>query len=215
MAISPPGHHVQTDFRDSASSFFACILTTSEISCRLIAARMSPLGIFGTACSEFPEAGRSMRRRWVSISCTLRGLERRRAERSAEVRKGQVHEPLFCLAAGRLQHFREQQGKTQRELAEATGLTEDYISKIERGINLVTKIETIAKLALALHLLPEELISQDTAELPEVQWLRQEVLDITPRIVLATLASDQVLLSWQDIHQMLRAKASIQLSTAL
>src|SRR5439155_22105127 len=99
-------------------------------------------------------------------SCTLSGLERRRAERSAEVRKRQAHEPLICLAAGRLQYFREQQGKTQRELAEATGLTEDYISQIERGRNLVTKIETIAKLALALHLLPEELIFQDPAELP-------------------------------------------------
>lgn len=131
------------------------------------------------------------------------------------MRKRQAHEPLICLDADQLQHFREQQGKTQRELAEATGLTEDYISQIERGRNLVTKIETIAKLALALHLLPEELIFQDPAELPEVQWLRQEVLDITPGIVLATLASDQVLLSWQDVYQVLRAKASIRLSTAL
>jgi transcriptional regulator with XRE-family HTH domain len=131
------------------------------------------------------------------------------------VRKGQAHEHLISLDAGQLQHFREQQGKTQRELAEAAGLTEDYISQIERGRNLVTKIETIARLALALHLLPEELIYHDPTEPAEMQWLRQEVLDMTPGIVLATLASNRVLLSWQDMQQMLQEKASIRLSTAL
>jgi transcriptional regulator with XRE-family HTH domain len=56
----------------------------------------------------------------------------------------------------KLRFFRRQKDLTQEQLAEAIGVSVEFISNIERGIN-APSFETLEKLCEALQLLPKEL----------------------------------------------------------
>lgn len=75
----------------------------------------------------------------------------------------------FRLDPDRLQEIRLRKSWTQKELAQASGFSEDYISQLERAAtthNRGTKLETIAKLASSLHVPIEALLrTTDSVEL--------------------------------------------------
>ncbi|HEV7427376.1 MAG TPA: helix-turn-helix transcriptional regulator [Thermoanaerobaculia bacterium] len=58
----------------------------------------------------------------------------------------------------RLRELRQKYGVTQQQLSVATGLTEGYISNMERGIK-VPSLTTVLRLAVALGCKVTELVS--------------------------------------------------------
>ena len=58
----------------------------------------------------------------------------------------------------RLRELRQKYGVTQQQLSAATGLTEGYISNMERG-QKVPSLTTILRLAVALDCKPTALVS--------------------------------------------------------
>ena len=70
---------------------------------------------------------------------------------------------LKTLFGRRVRLHRKLQDLTQEELAEATQLSIEYISKIERGL-VSPSFEVIAGLATALHVNPSELFSSTESE---------------------------------------------------
>jgi transcriptional regulator with XRE-family HTH domain len=58
----------------------------------------------------------------------------------------------------RLRELRQKYGVTQEQLSAATGLTEGYISNMERGLK-VPSLTTILRLAVALDCRVTELVS--------------------------------------------------------
>jgi transcriptional regulator with XRE-family HTH domain len=68
----------------------------------------------------------------------------------------------------RLRELRQKYGVTQQQLSVATGLTEGYISNMERGLK-VPSLTTILRLAVALGCRVTELVSSfDKADLPSI-----------------------------------------------
>jgi len=68
----------------------------------------------------------------------------------------------------RLRELREKYGVTQKQLSIATGLTEGYISNMERGLK-VPSLTTILRLAVALGCKVTELVSIfDKTDLPSI-----------------------------------------------
>ncbi|WP_122341824.1 helix-turn-helix domain-containing protein [Pseudomonas caricapapayae] len=89
-----------------------------------------------------------------------------------------------------LKILRKRMGITLESLAETTGLTKSYLSKVERGLNSPS-IAVALKLAKALHVQAEELFS--TEPVPEVgyslvrrtMWERKQELGAPAHIPLA------------------------------
>jgi transcriptional regulator with XRE-family HTH domain len=68
----------------------------------------------------------------------------------------------------RLRELRQKYGLTQQQLSIATGLTEGYISNMERG-QKVPSLTTILRLAVALGCKVTELVSVfDKTDLPSI-----------------------------------------------
>ena len=68
----------------------------------------------------------------------------------------------------RLRELRQKYGVTQQQLSIATGLTEGYISSMERGLK-VPSLTTILRLAVALGCKVTELVSIfDKTDLPSI-----------------------------------------------
>jgi transcriptional regulator with XRE-family HTH domain len=68
----------------------------------------------------------------------------------------------------RLRELRQKYGVTQQQLSIATGLTEGYISNMERGLK-VPSLTTILRLAVALRCKVTDLVSIfDKADLPSI-----------------------------------------------
>jgi transcriptional regulator with XRE-family HTH domain len=68
----------------------------------------------------------------------------------------------------RLRELRQKYGVTQQQLSVATGLTEGYISNMERGLK-VPSLTTILKLAVALGCKVTDLVSIfDKTDLPSI-----------------------------------------------
>jgi len=68
----------------------------------------------------------------------------------------------------RLRHLRQKYGVTQQQLSIATGLTEGYISNMERGLK-VPSLTTILRLAVALDCKVTQLVSIfDNTDLPAI-----------------------------------------------
>jgi transcriptional regulator with XRE-family HTH domain len=68
----------------------------------------------------------------------------------------------------RLRELRQKYGVTQQQLSIATGLTEGYISNMERGLK-VPSLTTILRLAVALGCKVTELVSVfDKTDLPSI-----------------------------------------------
>lgn len=61
------------------------------------------------------------------------------------------------LIKNRLKAFREEQGMSQEELSEKTGLSRTTISKIENNEEAVVSTKTIAKIAEVFNVAPSEI----------------------------------------------------------
>lgn len=71
----------------------------------------------------------------------------------------------------KLLHLRKRMGMTQAEVAEAAGLSDRTYADIERGtVNM--RIETILRICSALHITPDEILTEDNSSVTA----RQEVL---------------------------------------
>ena len=61
------------------------------------------------------------------------------------------------MIKNRLKVFREEQGMSQEELSEKTGLSRTTISKIENNEEAVVSTKTIAKIAEVFNVAPSEI----------------------------------------------------------
>lgn len=61
------------------------------------------------------------------------------------------------MIKNRLKAFREEQGMSQEELSEKTGLSRTTISKIENNEEAVVSTKTIAKIAEVFNVAPSEI----------------------------------------------------------
>ena len=71
----------------------------------------------------------------------------------------------------RLKLLRKKLGVTLEALAEKSGMTKSYLSKVERGLN-TPSIATALKLAKALNVKVEELFSEDKVSLDSYSLVR-------------------------------------------
>ncbi len=71
----------------------------------------------------------------------------------------------------RIKNLRRRRGRTQEQLAERMGLSVNYLSRIERGLENPT-LETLLRLAEALRMDPVDLFVFDSEEL-DPRRLRQ------------------------------------------
>jgi transcriptional regulator with XRE-family HTH domain len=60
-----------------------------------------------------------------------------------------------------VRHLRHRRRMTQKELGQAIGQGQPFVSDIERGVRAVLTVATLEKLALALGVHLEELITAD------------------------------------------------------
>ena len=63
----------------------------------------------------------------------------------------------------KLRNLRKQNGVTQEQLAEASSISVDFLSLIERGIN-APSFETLEKLACALNVPVKQLFNFESSE---------------------------------------------------
>lgn len=73
----------------------------------------------------------------------------------------------------RLKLLRKKMGVTLEALAERSGMTKSYLSKVERGLN-TPSIAAALKLAKALHVNVEELFSETETNLDSYSLVRQD-----------------------------------------
>ncbi|MGI5914840.1 MAG: helix-turn-helix domain-containing protein [Anaerolineae bacterium] len=71
-----------------------------------------------------------------------------------------IYHDLKHVLGHNVQKLRKSLDMTQKELAERTGLNRSYIAGIERGMRNV-RLSTIAVLAAAMNVDPEELLKKD------------------------------------------------------
>ena len=70
----------------------------------------------------------------------------------------------FCTIGNKLYAVRKRAGMTQAEVAEAAGLSDRTYADIERGtVNM--RIETVLKICEALHITPDEILTEDNPSL--------------------------------------------------
>lgn len=62
--------------------------------------------------------------------------------------------PAFATT---LRQLRQRRRLTQRELAEAAGLSQAYLSQLERGLRPVNPVDVVERLASALKVSPSRL----------------------------------------------------------
>lgn len=74
----------------------------------------------------------------------------------------------FNVIGNKLFSFRKKMGMTQAEVAEAAGLSDRTYADIERGsVNM--RIETLLKICEALHITPDEILTEDSSSLTSQQ----------------------------------------------
>ena len=74
----------------------------------------------------------------------------------------------FNVIGNKLYSFRKKMGMTQAEVAEAAGLSDRTYADIERGsVNM--RIETVLKICEALHITPDEILTEDSSSLAAQQ----------------------------------------------
>lgn len=71
----------------------------------------------------------------------------------------------FRKIGEKLFRYRKKTGMSQLELATAAGLSERTYANIERGL-INTRIETFLQICGALHITPDELLTEDEASVP-------------------------------------------------
>ena len=79
--------------------------------------------------------------------------------RDREFRKAYAAEDLIHRVAERIQHFRNNQGLTQEELAQRLGTKQPRVARIEGGFENLT-LRTLSNLAFELECRAEDLVSR-------------------------------------------------------
>lgn len=85
------------------------------------------------------------------------------------------------MIGNRLLAHRKKMGMTQSEVAEAADLSDRTYADIERGtVNM--RIETILRICSALHITPDEVLTEDTVEVtPRQEELFQRLNACSPK----------------------------------
>ena len=74
----------------------------------------------------------------------------------------------FRVIGNKLHTIRKRSGMTQAEVAEAAGLSDRTYADIERGtVNM--RIETVIKICHALHITPDEILTDDSRSMTSRQ----------------------------------------------
>ena len=74
----------------------------------------------------------------------------------------------MCKIGNKLLSIRRQTGMSQAEVAEAAGLSSRTYADIERGkVNM--RVETMIQICQALHITPDEILTQDNQEIAASQ----------------------------------------------
>jgi Predicted transcriptional regulators len=80
------------------------------------------------------------------------------------------------IVGAKIRLYRMEQNLTQEQLAESIGMAATYLGQIERGEKNV-KLQTIEKIAMALHMSVYDLFSNDKeANLHQKKWLWASIL---------------------------------------
>ena len=74
----------------------------------------------------------------------------------------------FHTIGNKLLSIRKHSGLTQAEVAEAAGLSDRTYAEIERG-NVNMRIETILRICEALHITPDEVLTEESPSLASKQ----------------------------------------------
>ncbi len=102
----------------------------------------------------------------------------------------------------RLREIRLRKQWTQRDLASASGFSEDYISQLERAPttrNKGTRLETILKFAQALEVMPLDLLSYELIESLHASLIRRQLLESAVGLEIVELLRGQVTLTaWHE-----------------
>jgi transcriptional regulator with XRE-family HTH domain len=87
----------------------------------------------------------------------------------------------FRLIGNKLFAVRKRMGMTQAEVAEAAGLSDRTYADIERGtVNM--RIETVLRICNALHITPDEVLTDDSPSLSACQdELWQRLMACSPK----------------------------------
>ena len=85
----------------------------------------------------------------------------------------------FRKIGGKLLAVRKRLGLTQMEVAEAAGMSDRAYADIERGL---VNMETVLRICQALHISPDEILTEDTPLLEQRQTELMERLSVcSPR----------------------------------
>ena len=104
------------------------------------------------------------------------------------------------VIGNRLYALRKRMGMTQTELAEAAGLSDRAYADIERGsVNM--RIETVLKICEALHITPDEILTEDSSSLtskpsvlsPVISEALSQALTLHPKVKTTAF----IFFSWQ------------------
>lgn len=82
----------------------------------------------------------------------------------------------FRRIGGKLLAVRKRLGLTQMEVAEAAGMSDRAYADIERGL-VNMRVETVLRICQALHISPDEILTEDTPLLEQRQTELMERLD--------------------------------------
>lgn len=97
----------------------------------------------------------------------------------------------FSAIGNKLFLFRKKLGMTQSEVAESAGLSDRTYADIERGcVNM--RIETVLKICDALHITPDEILTEESSTIATEQnelWVRLNDLPSKEKATALTLLS--------------------------
>ena len=83
----------------------------------------------------------------------------------------------FRKIGGKLLAVRKRLGLTQMEVAEAAGMSDRAYADIERGL-VNMRVETVLRICQALHISPDEILTEDTPLLEQRQTELMERLSV-------------------------------------
>ena len=88
----------------------------------------------------------------------------------------------FMVIGNKLHKFRKHAGMTQADVAESAGLSDRTYADIERGL-VNMRIETILRICNALHITPDEILTEDSPSISQKQdELLQRLNSCSPKV---------------------------------
>lgn len=110
---------------------------------------------------------------------------------------------------------RQARGWTQTQLAHKAGISQAFVSGIERGINPRPEPDTMSRLAEVLNI-PFPLLMEIAGYMPEIARARAEVVEIHPGVTLVVTARSgergTPLLVTESVAHLLAALAAVEAS---